>query len=203
MTFDQTITFAIAMFVLAMSPGPGIAAAVSRTLGTGISAGFAVTTGLIVGDIALLGMALLGLAGIAKALGPAFETIKYAGAAYLAWLGWKAWTAPATPLDVTAIHTTTPWKEAALGTLVSFGNPKPIVFYGALLPTFLDITKVGLWDFFVLATIIALNTYIVLGGYIILAARARRLLASEQAVRRLNKATGGLLIGSAAVVATR
>lgn len=203
MTFKSTFAFTLAMFLLAVSPGPGIAAAVSRTLGTGVGAGFAVTTGLIIGDIVLLGFAILGLSGVAKAMGPAFEVVKYAGAAYLAWLGWKAMTAPAVPLEVRAIATPAPWKEAALGVLVTFGNPKPILFYGALLPTFLDVTKVGITDYALLAGIIMVNTYLVLGGYILLAARARHLLTSSKAVRRLNRVTGSILIGSAAVVATR
>jgi len=39
MTLATAMAFAIAMFFLAIVPGPGVAAVVSRTLGSGVNAG--------------------------------------------------------------------------------------------------------------------------------------------------------------------
>ena len=44
MTFETTIAFAAVFFLLAVSPGAGLAAILSRALGAGPKAGFAVTT---------------------------------------------------------------------------------------------------------------------------------------------------------------
>ena len=95
------------------------------------------------------------------------------------------------------------WREASIGLLVTLGNPKPILFYGALMPTFVDITKVGVGEVGVLVTIVVIVSYMVLGSYAYLAHRARTLLTSRSAVSRLNKATGSMLIGSGIMVATR
>lgn len=203
MTLATAMAFAIAMFFLAIVPGPGVAAVVSRTLGSGMNAGLAVITGLAVGDTVFLVLAIVGLSAIASAVGPLFQAVKYVGAAYLIWLGYKALMAEAAPIDIASAKTMSTWREASIGLLVTLGNPKPILFYGALMPTFVDITKVGIGEVGVLVTIVIIVSYMVLGGYAYLAHRARILLTSRSAVSRLNKATGSMLIGSGIMVATR
>jgi threonine/homoserine/homoserine lactone efflux protein len=46
-------------------------------------------------------------------------------------------------------------------------------------------------------------SFTVYGGYMVLADRSRRMLASTAVVRRLNQATGAVLVGSGIVVASR
>jgi threonine/homoserine/homoserine lactone efflux protein len=203
MTLESAAAFAAAFFLLALAPGPGLAAIVSRTLGTGLASGFAVTTGLVVGDFIFMGVAVVGLSAIAAAMGPLFQVVKYAGAAYLVWLGYHAITSAARPIAVERQASVTLWRDVGIGLLVTLGNPKPILFYGALLPTFLDMTRIGVADYAVLAAIVVGISYLVYGGYMLLADRTRRLVASTRAIRRLNQATGTMLIGSGVLVATR
>jgi threonine/homoserine/homoserine lactone efflux protein len=94
-------------------------------------------------------------------------------------------------------------KDVGLGFLVTLGNPKAILFYGALLPTFLDMTRIRFADFLVLAAIVVVVSYVVYGGYIFLAERSRRLLSSRAASRLFNRLTGSVLIGAGVAVATR
>ena len=141
-------------------------------------------------------------------MGPMFQLVKYAGAAYLVWLGYKALTNRDVPIDIAAQSSGARssgarWRDVALGLVVTMGNPKPILFYGALLPTFLDMTKIGLTDFLIMAGVITAISYPVYGAYIALVERSRRLLASTRAVRRLNQATGVMLIGSGIAVAAK
>ena len=81
MTLEMTAGFVGAFFLLAVSPGPGLAAILSRTLGGGMPSGFAVTAGLVIGDAIFLCIAMVGLSAIASAMGPMFQIVKYAGAA--------------------------------------------------------------------------------------------------------------------------
>ncbi len=99
MTFESAIAFAIGMFFLALSPGPGLATIISRALASGPVAGLAVTAGLVLADFAFMAVAMVGLTAIATALGPLFQIVKYAGAAYLLWLGYRAFRSSAQPLD--------------------------------------------------------------------------------------------------------
>ncbi len=203
MTLEFAVAIAIAMFLWAALPGPGMAVVISRAFGAGPKAGFAVITGLVVADLIFMGIAILGLMAIAATLGPMFQVVKYAGAAYLVWRGYRAFVGAEKPMAVEVRASGTLWRDIGLGLLVTLGNPKAILFFGAILPTFLDMTKVGFIDFLVLAGIVAGICYLVYGGFIVLADRTRRLLASKKAAKRLKQTTGAILIGSGIVVATR
>jgi threonine/homoserine/homoserine lactone efflux protein len=203
MSMTALLSFTVGMFLLSLAPGPGIAAVVARVLYAGMFAAFAVITGLVIGDIIFMSLALAGLSAMANTFGPAFQFIKYAGALYLIWLGYKALIAQPRELVLEDKRGVSAVRELALGLVVTLGNPKPILFYGALMPTFLDMSTVQLTDGMVLAAIVAAVSYIVLGGYAFLADRSRRLLSSAKAVQRLNRSTGVVMIGAGVAVATR
>jgi threonine/homoserine/homoserine lactone efflux protein len=203
MTPEALLAFAVGMTLLSLSPGPGLAAILSRTWTSGLGAGFAVTAGLVVGDFLFLGIAAIGLTALATTLGPLFQIVKYAGALYLIWLGVKLILAASKPLTVEASPPVHPGRDVGMGLLVTLGNPKPILFYSALLPTFLDVTAIGIGDFLLLGAVVVAVSFTVYGGYMILAERSRRMLASTAVVRRLNQATGAVLVGSGIVVASR
>lgn len=203
MTLESAIAFAIGMFFLALSPGPGLATIISRALASGPVAGLAVTAGLVLADFFFMGVAMVGLTAIAAALGPLFQIIKYAGAAYLLWLGYRAFRSSASPLIVTPRGGKGIIKDTGLGFLVTLGNPKAILFYSALLPTFLDMTQIRFADFLILAAIVVIVSYIVYGAYIFVAERSRRLLSSSSAARVFNRLTGSILMGAGVAVASR
>ena len=203
MTIESTTAFATLFLLLALAPGAGLAMILSRTLGSGMRAGFAVTTGLVLGDFLFLGLAATGLTALATAMGPLFQAVKYAGAAYLIWLGYRAFKDAAQPIAVEAQVTRGFWREIGTGFVVTLGNPKPLLFYGAVLPSFLDIGSIAARDYVVLGAIVVGISYLVYGGYMLLIERARRLMLSTRAVKRLNQATGTMFIGSGVLVATR
>jgi threonine/homoserine/homoserine lactone efflux protein len=150
-----------------------------------------------------MAVAMVGLTAIAAAFGPFFQIVKYGGAAYLLWLGYRAFRSTASPLVVVPRSGKGMIKDVGLGFLVTLGNPKAILFYSALLPTFLDLTRIRFADFLVLAVIVMVVSYVVYGGYIFLAERSRRLLSSRAASRLFNRLTGSVLIGAGVAVATR
>lgn len=203
MTIEYAVAFAIAMFLWTLLPGPGLAVVVSRALGSGPRAGFAVITGLVMADLIFLGIAFVGLLAIATVMGPMFQVVKYVGAAYLIWRGYRALVEANDPAVLQAEAGGALLRDIGLGLLATLGNPKAILFFGAILPTFVDMTRVGVADFLVLAGIVAGISYLVYGGCIVLADRARRVLTATKAAKRLKQATGMLLIGSGIVVATR
>lgn len=203
MTYQMTAAFAAAFFVLALSPGPGLAAILSRSLGNGMPAGLAVTTGLVIGDAVFLGIAMIGLSAIANTMGPMFQVVKYSGAAYLVWLGIQAIRAATKPVEIQPRPSATLLTDVGLGLVVTLGNPKPILFYGALLPNFLDLSSVTSGDFAILMAVVVAVSFGVYSGYMLVIERARKLLSSTRAVKRLNQATGVMLIGAGLAIASR
>jgi threonine/homoserine/homoserine lactone efflux protein len=78
-----------------------------------------------------------------------------------------------------------------------------MVFYLALLPSLVDLGRVSLFGYAELVAVTVTVLAVVLGGYILLAARARSLLRSTRAMRIVNRGTGAVMAGAAIAVATR
>ena len=203
MTFEQIIAFAAGMAFWTVLPGPGLALVVSRALGAGRRAGFAVITGLVLAVVVFLGIAFVGLLAIAAAMGPMFLVVKYAGAAYLIWRGYRLIVAKDSVVYVETARRGGLWQDIGLGLLATLSNPKAILFFGALMPTLIDMTAVAAIDFLVLSSIVAGVSFLFYGICVLLAARARRFLSSDKAARWLRKVTGSIFVGSGVVVATR
>ena len=161
----------------------------------------------MLGDIVFLLLAILGLAALASVMGEFFLAVKLLGAAYLVWLGVKTWRSrpglPPMEEPGTAGKAVPYWRSALVGFVVTLGNPKVILFYGALLPTFIDMSSLAVADVAVMSAVVTTVLFLVLGAYAFLAARAGRMMQSTRAVAWLNRVTGGLLIGAGIAVATR
>src|SRR5690606_20788890 len=79
------------------------------------------------------------------------------------------------------------------GVAVIVGNPKAVLFYMGVLPGFFDLTKITWLD---VMAILAISCTIPLLGNLLMALsvdRARRLLTSPSALRRVNIVAGILL----------
>jgi threonine/homoserine/homoserine lactone efflux protein len=204
---ESLLAFVVAMFLLSLSPGPGFLVVVGRALAGGFAAGLAAVAGLVLGDIVFLLLAILGLSALASVMGEFFLVVKILGAAYLIWLGVKTWRSRSgLPRleEPQAVRKAMPyWRSALLGFLVTLGNPKVILFYGALLPTFIDVGSLTVVDTAVMSAVVMTILFLVLGAYAFLAARAGRLVKSCRAVTWLYRISGGLLVGAGIAVATR
>jgi threonine/homoserine/homoserine lactone efflux protein len=197
------LVFAAALFVAAASPGPGIAAIVARVLGRGPRGAVAFSAGIAAGDVVWLSVAIGGLAVLAQTFQQVFMAIKWAGVAYLLYLAWKLWTAPVAAREVAADRRAErPLTLFAAGVALTLGNPKPMVFYVALLPTIVDLARVDFLGYAELVLVTLVVLAVVFWGWISLAARARRLFGSAVAQRRMHRGSALAMGGAAVWVAT-
>jgi threonine/homoserine/homoserine lactone efflux protein len=204
MDLAALVLFAGTLLVAAASPGPGIAALIAQVVGKGPDGATSFAAGLILGDLVWLAVAILGLAVVAQTFHEVFLLIKYAGAGYLVYLAYRMWTAPIDARDIAAA----PRRDGHLrlflaGFAVTLGNPKVVAFYLALLPSLIDLARVGLLGYVELAGISAVILTAVFAAYAVAAARARALFRSTRAMRLLNRTGGTVMAGAAVVVATR
>jgi threonine/homoserine/homoserine lactone efflux protein len=204
MTLSTVATYALALFVVALIPGPGITALVARALGTTFKESLAMAVGISLGDLVFLTAVVLGLSVVAQTFGFVFLIIKYAGAAYLAWMAYKIWTSGIVRTDVKATASRASVFQALIsGLFVTLGNPKAMLFYLALVPTIVDITKVTFADYLILLAVSMGVLLVVTIPYIALAAKARDLLRHPAALKRLNRASATFLAGTAGYIAIR
>lgn len=204
MSLASYLALAAAVFILALTPGPVVVATVARSLFSGLGAALGFVAGVAAIDLAYLLLAVYGLSAISTVLGELFIAIKIAGAAYLVYLGIRLWTDRADPAEIAAAPAPRRfWKSFGEGALVDLGNPKIILFYAAFLPTFADLDKLGTRDVAIMAALVVGILIATNLGYAWLASRARRFIRSRRAVKAVNRASGTLMIGAGAWVATR
>ena len=127
--------FALATFLLTVSPGPGVLYVTARSLTQGRRAGFASMFGIGFGEVVWLAAAATGVAALLSASVAALTVLRLAGAAYLIYLGIQRWR------QVGAVDAPPPAPVGRIfvqGVVTQLLNPKVAVFFVAFLPQFLD-----------------------------------------------------------------
>ncbi len=201
----QVMTYVIALGIAAAIPGPGMTALVSRSVGSGAVAGFAMLVGLILGDLTYLSFAIFGLAVVAKSFSLLFVIIKYAACLYLSYLAWVFWTTEHKSADTAkAVTKKDLFSASASGLAISLGNPKTIAFYLALLPLVINLEAVTLQSWamqLVPATILIL---LAIGSVFIFGAMSvRHFLSSDKAQKYLFRGAATAMISAAGTMALR
>lgn len=204
MDVSTLLAFAAAFFVFAASPGPDNMTIVARTLSHGAASGLAYGAGTVAGVLVFLALAACGLSLLAQEMGWVMTVLRYAGAAWLIWMGVRLWTAaPVVPALVPGTGRAGLLPVFATGVALNLGNPKMPLFYLALLPNVVG-PSLTLGQLASLSAVILAVEAVVVGGHVLLAGRARRLLRTPKVVRRVNRTAGGVMVGAGvAVVAAR
>ena len=208
MSLEASITFFVAIFIFAITPGPGTFALLARALMTGAWSCLPMSVGMAISDIIYLVLATFGLAAIAVNYGGLFTAIRLVGAVYLLYLGYKMWTAKVdSNFDVDESGRGSKRKDwlsgVIQGFLISASNPKVILFYIAFLPTFIDLTVLNTSDVALLCvlTFIALIAGLMLVS--VAASSVRKYLKSESALKKLNRTAGSIMIGAGLFLVSR
>jgi homoserine/homoserine lactone efflux protein len=154
--------------------------------------------GNVTGLFLLSAAAMLGLGVVLQSSALLFAALKIAGAAYLIYLGLRhllGRSSVAAPPPDSAGRP--PRGALALyleATFVAGLNPKPILFFTALFPQFLNAAEPLLPQFFILTGIFMGLSLPSLLAYGLLARRARRLFQQPRAVRWINRAVGSVFV---------
>ena len=196
--------FIVALLISAGSPGPSIAAMVSRVITKGWQDIAPFVAAMWIGEVIWMTLAVAGLAALADTFAWAFMLIKYCGIVYLIYLAWQMWTAStATETGAQAPQTKSSFKMFLAGFSLTMGNPKIVVFYMALLPTLVDLQNITIAGWLVLSAITIGILACIDITYIILASRARRYLQSPRALRWSNRIGATAMGGAAAFIAAK
>ncbi len=207
MTFEILALFAGALFLLFITPGPGIAAMVARTLDTGPWHAALYGTGILTGDIFWFTLAVTGLSALAETLGPFWLAAKLIGAGYLGYMAFKAfysaWTG-ARPKPVFPTGSKRGWIATYLaGVAMPLSNPKPIVFYLTLVPSFIPIAAITPASYALMVLTMIIMAVPTAGFYIIGAHRARDWLEQPAVRKGADILTGIVMTGIAILLLTR
>lgn len=201
--YGEFLAFAV---LLVLVPGPDFAVVTKNTLVGGRVRGGWTALGVATSNLAQGTAAACGLGALIIRAQPVFEAIKWAGVAYLAFLGAQA-IRSAIRGRYEHLETGGPgaagpvfagWRQ---GFLSNITNPKVLVFYLAVLPQFLTATAGPGW----LLAFAWSHAVLSLAYLLALSAglhSARTLLSHRKVRRSLDAATGTVLLGFSARLAT-
>ncbi len=187
--------YALGMLGLWAVPGPVWVALTARALSGGFRAAWPLAVGVALGDLLWPLAAILGLSWIHTVYGDILSLLRWVAAGVFIVMGIMLIRAPAGSLTGDN-RMTKPglWAGFSVGVAAVVGNPKAILFYMGALPGFFDLAVLTKWD---IAAIIGISAGVTLGGNLLLALfldRARALLSSPAALRRMNIGSGVLLV---------
>ena len=200
---DSIALFAI-MVTLAAIPSTSVALVITRSATLGLANGIAAATGIVIGDLTFVFLALLGLSVAAETLGDLFLSIKYLGSVYLIWMGITLLRSRDKTNVTAEQHELGSLLTSFLtGLILTLGDIKAIVFYISLFPAFIDTRSLSPSD----TAIILLITIASVGGikivYAIVARRFAVLTWSLACGKAMKRIAGGFMIGTGSSMIAR
>jgi threonine/homoserine/homoserine lactone efflux protein len=156
--------------ILNLTPGADVMFASASGIAGGPRAGVAAAFGVALGGLLHTALAAAGLAVILQANPMAYDTVRYAGAAYLLFLAVKSWRAgPAQE----AAGATRLGRAVRRGFVTNALNPKVALFILALLPQFTNPGAGPVWaQILLLGGLFSTTGFLITAGYGVLAGYA-------------------------------
>ena len=192
------LLFALATFLLTVSPGPGVLYVTARSLSQGRAAGFASMLGIESGEVVWIAAAATGVAAVLAASTAALGILRWAGAVYLVYLGVQRWRQAEEP---PAPRRAPLARIYAQGFVTQLFNPKVAVFFIAFLPQFLNPAEPIAGQVAALGAVYVAIAVGVDASYVLAAsAIAKRFLSSKTAERRSGRVAAAtyVILGAAA-----
>lgn len=195
-------TFAVAAFLLSLSPGPDNIFVLTQSALNGARAGILVVLGLCTGLIFHTAAVAFGVAALVKTSALAFTALKIAGAGYLLYLAFQAFRAPASRME----GKTSRLRPIALyrvGLIMNITNPKVAIFFLAFFPQFTDpvrgsmVTQIAILG----AVFMAIAFFVFSCIALVSGSLSRWLMESETAQLWLNRGAGLVFLGLAGKIA--
>jgi homoserine/homoserine lactone efflux protein len=201
LTTHGLLLFIGAELIFSLTPGPTVMMISAYGIKGGFRDALAAIAGTQTGNTLWYVICVTGLGALVAASPSVFHIIRLLGAAYLVWLGvsaiWKSFRAAPDQHGPRLMGR--PYIQA---TLTQMGNPKAILFFGAIVPQFLDTYGALIPQYLIMFAITFIGESIILTSYGWLASHGARLAGLSHAMWR-ERISGVVLLalGIAAAVA--
>lgn len=206
MDLQTTMTFALAVFALAVKPGPGMMTVISRTISHGMMGCYSFLLAVCLVSFFYLGLVLAGLKFAQEDLLFISILLKSSAAVYLIYLGIKGLMNPDVELEIDTNKEQKLFDDFTGFVMLTLSNPLVIVFYGGLVPTILDVSTIGFGEIVTLGAVIVVVECAVAIAYCLPFAMSRNFL-TPNILRRVTIGSSlililiGLYIGYSAIPA--
>ena len=194
MSLQVYLAFLAACIGLALIPGPVVTLVIANGLRHGTRAALTNILGVQAGLTIVIGVVAVGLTSLMATMGYWFAWVRFAGAAYLVWLGINLIRFPVE--GVNADEPPPPPRGGFFlqGFVVLLSNPKVLVFFGAFIPQFMDMSKDHISQVALLGFTFMVTGAVTDSIYAVLAGRARAFFSARR-TKMLSRVSGGFMIG--------
>src|SRR5258708_7034834 len=180
MSLQVYLAFVSACIALALLPGPVVTLVIANGLRHGTRAALTNILGVQVGLSIVIGIVAIGLTSLMATMGYWFDWVRFAGAAYLIWLGIKLIRAPVEGVKADAPPPPPRGGFFLQGFVVLLSNPKVLVFFGAFIPQFMDMSQDHISQVALLGFTFMVTGAITDSIYAVLAGRARKFFSARR-----------------------
>lgn len=203
MNLNDTITIFVTMFVLSIVPGPSIFLVIGRSMTSSLGRGLFTILGIVLANFIFILLAVFGVGALVASMDGLFMMLKYAGSGYLFWLGIKLLFAKAKETTFDDLENASWSSNFAAGFVITISAPRAILFYVSLLPNFIDLNKIQVFDILLLMLVAAFAV----GGaklpYALLAYKSSLFLRKGKTREIMSAIAGLVMITTALVVALK
>ena len=185
--------------VAIVSPGPAILLAINNSVMYDMKAVAFSTLGNVLGLFTLSAAAMLGLGMVLKTSAVLFMAFKVLGALYLIYIGVKQFRNLSNVFEKISLnHQKSKSEYVAIfrkGYLVCVTNPKPIIFFTALFPLFINAEASLVPQFFILTLTFMSLSYMTLMSYAFFAKSLKFWFIKGERATWYNRISGLFFIG--------
>ncbi|WP_300573254.1 LysE family translocator [Phenylobacterium sp.] len=135
MTLSSVLQFLIAATLIELTPGPNMGYLALVSARRGLGAGLLTVVGVTLGLTAHLIAAAVGLSQMAVGQPVLYQALRWGGVGYLLWLAFDAWRSRTTPTGLDRAGRGD-WRDIRRGFLTNVLNPKALIFYLTVVPSF-------------------------------------------------------------------
>ncbi len=194
-TLLELLLYSGALFILFLTPGPVWVALIARAISGGFRGAWPLALGVVIGDGIWPLVAVFGVSYLVSLYVDFMVILRFGGALMFLIMGGMLVRYPNKSMSADS-RLTAPgmWAGFVAGVLVIMSNPKAILFYMGVLPSFFDFRTITTVD---IGLICVASMLVPLLGNLCLALmldRVRLLLRSGTAIRRINIGAGIALI---------
>ncbi|NQY24032.1 MAG: LysE family translocator [Campylobacteraceae bacterium] len=198
MNIEVLITYAFVSFFYVISPGPAVFLALHNGMTYDLKVLSISSFANICALFILSAVSISGLGVILATSSSLFMGVKIVGALYLLYLGVKQFR-NAKKSKIIKEDKKDKKEHSSLhyfleAFILAITNPKPIIFFIALFPQFLNLQSEILPQFFVMTGIFMFFSFISLFAYGYMAKKAKHLFNNERKMAWFHRVTGGIFI---------
>ena len=193
---ETLILFLITTFVVVLSPGPAAIAVTAEAASNGYKRSLLVISGIAIANVVYFVLSATGIAALIIASHTLFSIIKWVGVGYLLFLGFSAIFSDTGPLSISSSKnkSRSKYKVFLKGFILEISNPKALLYFSALLPQFIDISKPILSQLSILCLITFFLDFFCYSLYGYLGAKSANVGARPFVMKLINRTAGGMLI---------